>query len=83
MTHLPDIPDKLQRKRDSQGEDLPGWVRLKDFGGGDADMLGGDDEGLLAGGGDEGAAGQMVGFAEESAGTLMDCGEGGVFKGFF
>ena len=44
-------------------------------------MVGGNGKGLLGGGGDEGAPGQMISFAKEAAGTLLDGGNGRLLKG--
>jgi len=41
-------------------------------------MVGGDDLGLLGRGGDECATGQVISFAEEAAGSLLDGGDRGV-----
>jgi hypothetical protein len=53
---------------------------LKYFSGGQADMVGGDDLGLLGSRGDEGASGQVIGFAEEAAGSLLDGGDCGLLQ---
>ena len=44
-------------------------------------MVGGNDLGLLGGSGDECTSGQMVGFAEETTGTLLDGGDGRFLQG--
>ena len=54
---------------------------LKDFRGGQTDMVGGDDLGLLGSGGDEGASGQVIGFTEEAAGSLLDGGDRRLLQG--
>ena len=41
-------------------------------------MLSGDLGTALASSSDEGAAGEMIGAAQQTAGTLMDSGDGGV-----
>ena len=51
---------------------------LEDLGGGEPDVLGGDLGAVLASGSDEGAAGEMIGTAQQTAGALMDGGDGGV-----
>jgi hypothetical protein len=44
--------------------------------GGDAHMIGGNELSFLSGGGDESAAGEMVGSAQQSSGALLDGGHG-------
>ena len=47
---------------------------LNQFGRSQSDMLGTDLGAFFRGGGDQGSPGQMVGFAEEAAGALVDGG---------
>ena len=42
-----------------------------------------DGNGLLLGCSDEGSPGKMIGFAEETAGCLMDSGDGGLIEEVF
>ena len=61
----------------NEGRGCSGLLFLDDqFRGSDADVFGGDDLAFFRSGGDEGASGQMIGPAEETAGTLVDGGDG-------
>ena len=51
---------------------------LEDLGGGEPDVFSGDLGAALASSSDEGAAGEMIGAAQQTAGALMDGGDGGV-----
>jgi hypothetical protein len=44
-------------------------------------MFGGDQLAFFGGGGDEGASGQVIGFAEEAAGSLLDGGDRCLLQG--
>jgi len=44
-------------------------------------VLGGDEEGLLGRGGDQSASGQVIGFAGETAGSLLDGGDRRLLQG--
>ena len=48
----------------------------QDLGGGESDMLCGDLGAVLASGGHKGAAGEMIGAPQETAGALMDGDDG-------
>jgi hypothetical protein len=44
-------------------------------------VLGGDEEGLLGSGGDQSASGQVIGFAKETVGSLLDGGDRRLLQG--
>ena len=46
------------------------------LGGSDTDMFGGDELAFFSSGGDEGTSGQVIGPTEETAGALVDGGDG-------
>nr|MBF0223592.1 hypothetical protein [Desulfobulbaceae bacterium] len=55
--------------------------RSEEFSGGNANITRRHQGGLFLSCHNEGAPGQMVGFSEETAGSLMDGGDGCRFKG--
>ena len=52
----------------------------EDFGGSQTDVVCGNQLGAVPGSGDESPPGQMIGFSQEPAGSLMDSDDSGVIE---
>ena len=62
-----------------EGTEATSWPRdleLDEFGIGKSDVFGRDKLALFVGSGDEGAAGEMVGSAQQASGTLLNGSDG-------